>query len=49
MIKNEVLLAISPSDLESVEIAKKWIKDNGYTSDTVKLVRGDGLVQVIAL
>lgn len=41
-----IIFAIAPDDDESIAIAKKWIIDNGYTKETVRLYKCDGVVCV---
>lgn len=41
-------LFAAPDDEQAVIEAKKYITDNGYTSEQVKLVRRDGQVLVVA-
>jgi hypothetical protein len=47
MKENETLLAATPDDEISEAMAKEYIKANGYTADTVKLVKTDGQIRVI--
>ena len=41
-----IIFAACPDDDESIEIAKRWIIDNGHTSETVRLYKCDGVVCV---
>ena len=41
-----IISACSDDSAECVEIVRKWCKDNGHTSETVRIVKRDG--QVIA-
>lgn len=42
-----VLFAMSPDDEISVQAARDWIKRHGITGDDARLVKRDGVVQVI--
>lgn len=41
------LFAASPGDDVAIEAAREYIKNNGYTAETVKLVKSEGMVLVI--
>ena len=42
-----VLFAMSTDDEISVQAARDWIKRHGITGDDARLVKRDGVVQVI--
>ena len=42
-----VLFAMAPDDEISVQAARDWIKRNGITGDDARLIKKDGVVQVI--
>lgn len=41
-----IIFAACPDDDESIRIAKQWIADNGYTNESVRLYKCDGVVCV---
>ena len=42
-----VLFAMAPDDEISVQAARDWIKMHGITGDDARLIKKDGVVQVI--
>ena len=42
-----VIFAMAPDDDISVHAARDWIKRHGITGDDARLVKRDGVVQVI--
>jgi len=42
-----VLFAMAPDDDISVHSARDWIKRHGITGDDARLIKKDGVVQVI--
>ena len=42
-----VLFAMAPDDDISVQAARDWIKRHGITGDDARLIKKDGVVQVI--
>lgn len=44
---NTVLLAATPDDEISLKEAKEYIKNNGYDTSTVRLVKTNGQIRVI--
>lgn len=43
-----VVFAGSPADADTIQAAKDWIKERGYTADDVALKKGAHVVYVIA-
>lgn len=41
-----IVCSVSPSDDEGLEICKAWLKDNGHTSETHRIMRGISAVWV---
>lgn len=42
-----IIFAMSPDDDISVQAARDWIKRHGITGDDARLIKKDGVVQVI--
>jgi len=41
-----VVCSVSPADDEALEICKSWVKEQGFTSDTHRIMRGVSAVWV---
>lgn len=42
-----VICAVGGDDKASIDIAKGYIAERGFTSDDVRLVKGEGVIMVV--